>query len=163
MDEKYLAAIDAAYFSLEEKKAELLSALSAARLRTKDGWHNGHYHKNELGEWERESYPIPVLELAGLCDVEIGFNRIGVSTKLSTDRIDSIYPEDFTPLDFEVYDTESFLEDIYTSRQPFAQLKTSVKRHPASEVGFTFYFPPNVTAKPILELILLLDKAGFYM
>ena len=163
MDEKYLAAIDAAYFSLEEKKTELLSTLSAARLRVKDGWHNGNYHKNELGEWERESYPIPVLELAGLCDIEVGFNRISVSTKLPTDCIESIRPEDFTPLDFEVYDVENFLEDIYTSRQPFIQLKASVKRHPTHEVGFTFYYPPQTTTTPILELIDLLDKNGFYM
>ena len=163
MDEKYLAAIDAAYFVLEEKQAELLSAFTAARYRAASGWYNGHYHKNILGEWERESYPIPVLEIAGICDVEIGFDKITVSAKLRTESISTLEAESFTPYDYEVYGVEDFLNDLYSSRQPFGQLKAIAENHSEPEVGFSFYFPPHASAIPILDLIRLLDKSGFYM
>jgi hypothetical protein len=71
--------------------------------------------------------------------------------------------ENISTIFSNVYDVENFLEDIYTSRQPLMQLKASIKRHPTHEVGFTFYYPPQTTTKPILELIDLLDKNGFYM
>ena len=163
MDEKYLAAIDAAYFILEEKQAELLSAIASARYRATIGWYNGHYHRNGLGEWERESYPIPVIEITGICDVEIGFDKITVSTKLPSKSVRMLTPENFTPYDYEVYGIEDYLNDLYNSRQPFGQLITSAEQHSEQEVGFSFYFPPQAPAAPILALIRLLDESGFYM
>lgn len=34
----------------------------------------------------RESYPIPVVEVRGFCDIEISFDKISVSAKLKREK-----------------------------------------------------------------------------
>jgi len=81
MDKQRLNEI---YYPLDLKQAEL-DALFRGDFRLESGWYNGHYHKNETGNWCRESYPIPVIGVKGLCDIEIPFDKISVSTKLKRD------------------------------------------------------------------------------
>lgn len=81
MDLELLGAIDSAYHRLEEKQAKLLRVLSSLTLPLDVGWYNGHYHRDENGTWCREAYPIPVIGVRGLCDIELQFRQISVSTK----------------------------------------------------------------------------------
>ncbi|MDE5597728.1 MAG: hypothetical protein K2J04_07840 [Lachnospiraceae bacterium] len=68
------------------KKAEIVHTLLHRKLELESSWYNGHYHRNEAGEWSRESYTIPVISVNGLCDIEIQFDKVSVSTKLKRDR-----------------------------------------------------------------------------
>ncbi len=61
MGKELLNEINAAYYRLEMKQAEIVHALFHRIFELESGWYNGHYHKNNTGEWQRESYPIPEL------------------------------------------------------------------------------------------------------
>lgn len=74
--------LNEAYSRLEAKHNEIIRALSHRIFELDSGWHNGHYQKNSAGKWVRDAYPISVITVKGLCDIEIQFDRISVSTKL---------------------------------------------------------------------------------
>ncbi len=78
----FLNEVNAAYNQLEMKQAQIVHALFHRIFEIESGWYNGHYHKSENSGWCRESYPIPVVEVKGFCDIEISFEKISVSTKL---------------------------------------------------------------------------------
>lgn len=68
--------MNAAYDRLEKKHDALAHAFSQCELELESGWFNGHYQKNEDGSFSRDSYPIPVLSVIGVCDTELQFDRI---------------------------------------------------------------------------------------
>ena len=66
-----LGEIDSAYHELELKHAEIVHALFHRMFKLESGWYNGHYNRTEDGNWHCDSYPIPVISIKGLCDIEI--------------------------------------------------------------------------------------------
>ncbi len=104
MDMKLLNEINAAYCRLEMRQTEIIYALSNTIFELESGWYNGHYHKEN--HWIRESYPIPVVSVKGLCDIEIQFEKISVSTKMQRDTVRSYSFEKLGGYEFEVYGVE---------------------------------------------------------
>ncbi len=92
MNKELLNEINAAYYHLEAKKTEIVQALLHRIFQLESGWYNGHYHKSEDGDWERESYPIPVVGVKGICDIEIQFDKITVSAKMKRDMALTYFP-----------------------------------------------------------------------
>ncbi len=103
MGKELLNEINATYYRLEMKQAEIVHALFHRIFELESGWYNGHYHKNDSGNWHRESYPIPVISVKGFCDIEIQFDKISVSTKLKRNTALSYSFEKFAGYEFEAY------------------------------------------------------------
>ena len=103
MSEELLKEINASYYHLETKQAEITHALFHRIFELESDWYNGHYHKDEDGNWIRESYPIPVVGVKGFCDIEIQFDKISISTKLKRDVALSYSYEKFAGYEFEAY------------------------------------------------------------
>lgn len=154
--------MNAAYGQLEEKRNRITSAFAGEMLELESGWYNGHFGRAENGGWYREAYPIPVVSVKGLCDAEISFDKISISTKLK--RVDALeYP--YTRLrayDFEAFGVEDYLSDYYHSGQTIDELKSNIEQCGEREIGFAFIFPANVETEAILELVKLLKTDGFY-
>lgn len=123
MDKQRLNEI---YYPLDLKQAEL-DALFCGDFRLESGWYNGHYHKNETGNWCRESYPIPVIGVKGLCDIEIPFDKISVSTKLKRDAALAYPFEKLVGYEFEAYGVENYLTDFYHPGQTAQDLKENIR------------------------------------
>lgn len=87
MEKELLNVINVAYDRLETKQAEIVHALSHGKDELRSGWYNHHYHKDDRGNWVREAYPIPVIGVNGVCDIEIHFDTISVTAKLPLWRI----------------------------------------------------------------------------
>ena len=128
----------------------------------KSGWYSGHYHKDDNGKWFLTSYPIPVIDVRGFCDIEIGFDKISISTKLKRDRTLTYSFEKFENYEFEVYGVNNYLLDFYYSGQSLCVLKDNVNASDEEEIGFSFLFPFDVEGKQIFEFVKLLRKEGFY-
>lgn len=124
--------------------------------------HNGHYHRAYDGTWVRESYPIPVLSVKNLCDIEVHFDRISLSTKLRrTVALDfSFAPVAGFP--FEAYGVEDYLADLYHPGQSIQDLKENVLACNESELGFSFPLPFDSNGVQVLDLVQLLKREGFY-
>ena len=111
-DDKIMQEINKAYYVLDKKRAEIIHALSHRMWELESGWYNGHFHRKPNGDWERESYPIPVVTVRGLCDVEIGFEKITVTAKLKRRQALAYSFNKFTDFHFEAYGVENYLNGI---------------------------------------------------
>lgn len=87
VDKELLNEINTTYCRLETKQAEITHTLFHRIFELESGWYNGHYHKGDNDSWIRESYPIPVIGVKGLCDIEIQLDKISVSTKMERDTV----------------------------------------------------------------------------
>lgn len=162
MDTELLKEINAAYYRLEMKQAEITHALFHRIFELESGWYNGHYHKGENGNWRRESYPIPVIGVKCFCDIEIQFDKISVSTKLKRNTALSYSFEKFAGYEFEAYGVEDYLADFYHPGQTVQELKENIRTCDEKEIGFSFVFPFDAEGKLIFEFVKLLRREGFY-
>ena len=162
MDKQILQEINTVYSRLESKQTALVRALPHRIFELKSGWYNGHYHMDETGNWFRESYPIPVIDVKGLCDIEIPFDRITISTKLKRNAALTYSFEKFAGYEFEAYGVEDYLADFYHSGQTLQELQENIRACEESEIGFSFVFPFDVDEMQIFEFVKLLRQEGFY-
>jgi len=154
--------INAAYSRIEEKCLELCKMLRQSGLDIEFGWYNGHYHKDESGQWAREAYPIPVIGVKGFCDIEIEFDRISVSSKLNHETALEYAYEKLTEYSFEAYGVEDYLADYYHNGQPIQVLKENIAACDEKEIGFSFYFAFDAQGEKIIELVRFIIAEGFY-
>ena len=162
MDKQILNEINTAYSHLETKQEELVNALFHRSFELDSGWYNGHYHEDEAGNWFRDSYPIPVIGVKGLCDIEISFDKISISTKLKRKEALAYSFEKFAGYEFEAYGVEDYLTDFYHPGQTVQDLKENIRVCDEKEIGFSFVFPFDVKGKHIFEFVKLLRREGFY-
>lgn len=158
MDKQQLNEI---YYPLDLKQAEL-NALFRGDFRLESSWYNGHYHKDETGNWCRESYPIPVIGVKGLCDIEVPFDKISISTKLKRDAALGYPFEKLAGYEFEAYGVENYLTDSYHPGQTAQDLRENIRACNEKEIGFSFVFPLDRDGKQIFEFVKLLQQEGFY-
>lgn len=162
MDKELLNEINAAYYRLEMKQAEIIHALFHKIFKVESGWYNGHYHKSDVGDWNRESYPIPVVSVKGICDIELQFDKITLSTKLKRDVALNYSFKKFSGYEFEIYGVEDYLADFYHKGQTVKEMRENIRVSKESEIGFSFVFPFEIEEKQIFEFVKLLRREGFY-
>jgi len=154
--------INSAYSELVQRHFEIFGALFHRIFELNSEFYNGHYHKDEKGDWIEELFPIPVIEVKGFCDVEIGFKKITVSTKLRRKQALDYSYEKFKNYSFEAYGIEDYLADYYHDGQTIQELKDNISKCNEKEIGFSFSFPYETEGKTIYEFAKLLRKEGFY-
>lgn len=117
---------------------------------------------DETGNWFRESCPIPVIDVKGLCNIEIPFDKITISTKLKRSAALAYPFEKFAGLEFEAYGVEDYLTDFYHSGQTTQELQENIRACDEKEIGFSFVFPFDVDGEQIFEFVKMLRREGFY-
>lgn len=154
--------LNKAYSQLEAKHNEIARALSHRIFELESGWYNGHYQKNGDGKWVRDAYPIPVITVKRLCDIEIQFERISVSTKLKRDVALEYSFDKLMDYEFEAYGVEDYLSDYYHPGQTVQELRDNIKASGETEIGFSFIFPFEVEGEQIFDFVKLLRREGYY-
>lgn len=162
MNKQLLNEINAAYYRLEMKQAQIVHALSHRIFEIQYGWYNGHYHRDDNGNWFRESYPIPVVSVKGFCDIEVPFDKISVSAKLKRNAALEYSFEKFSGYEFEAYGVEDYLADFYHAGQTIQEMKNNILAYDEQEIGFSFVFPFDMEENQIFEFVKLLRCEGFY-
>lgn len=165
------------FYSNIEKIAEVLaSSLKNQNLSIDSGWYNNHYHI-ENRNWIREAYPIKVLTLNGLCDIEIGFFNIAITSKLKKEQALSYNFSSLEALDlkYDVYGAENFLLDFKNeffdekeirtsplhdashrvdSQEPCCfTIKNRIKNSSEEDIAFSFYFELNSSKSNIQKIV----------
>ena len=162
MDKKLQNELNATYYRLEMKQAEIVHALFHRIFELESGWYNGHYHKDDNGTWIREPYPIPIIEVKGFCDIEIQFDKISISAKLKRNTALAYSFEKFDGYEFEAYGVKDYLADFYHAGQTIKEMKDNIRACDEKEIGFSFIFPFDIEGKQIFEFVKLLRREGFY-
>lgn len=124
-------------------------------------------HKEESLEYAAQHsenhYPIPVIRLSGLCDVEIDADVISVFTRLK--RVDML-KFDFSRLEgysFEAYGYGAGSRiDFCDCKETVQAMKDNILGSSTEVIDFYFDFPFDADEKEIFTLISRLQKAGFF-
>ena len=126
------------------------------------GYYNGHYYKNASGNFEMDYFPIPVVTLKGLCDIEVGLEQISVTTKLSKEKALSYDFAKVKDFSFEAYGVENYLDDFYVEGDTIDEMKAKIQKSNEQNVFFSFYFPFDVASNEVCELVTLISQEGFF-
>lgn len=89
MPESTRELLNQIYRPLDEKASRLGMCLSKTHggFKLSNGFYNGHYHKTAEGECREDKYPIPVISVLGLADIEVDVDGLTVTAKLSKKQI----------------------------------------------------------------------------
>ena len=155
------AFLNSIYQPLEEKQNKIIRILKNID-NVKYGWYNGHYNKNNENKWIRNSFPIPEVNIMGLCDIEISFEKITVTTKLKRNVALEYDYNKLTNYEFEAYGVENYLSDFYSKNMSIQDLKGSIEHSSENEIGFSFSFPMDICEAIIYEFIDFLSNEEFY-
>ena len=150
------------YYRLEMKQMELFQGLFQRCFEVKRGYYNGNYHRDKSGNYVMEYYPIPIIEVQGLCDVEINVENIAVSTKLTKQNAVEYNYGKLEGNSFEAYGVEDYLQDFYEPGMTTEELQAAIKRSEEKEIGFSFKFGFDITGTEMYEFAKMLRREGFF-
>ena len=162
MNKRLLAEIDAAYRALETRQEIVKAAVRQAGLECTSGWYNGHYARDGRGEFRRQAYPIPVVSVERLCDIELGFSTLSITAKLSRARALAFPYETLPPCPFEAYGVEDYLSDYYHAGQSLETLRKNVASSNEVEIGFAFSLPVAIAPDALADFLTFLKDSGFF-
>lgn len=162
MDMQRLNEINDAYYRLEQKQAEIVRALCLSSFELESGWYSGHYHREGNGNWFRESYPIPVIAVKGLCDIEVQFDGVSVSSKLERETALAYSFAKLVGVPFEAFGVKDYLADLYHPGLTEQELKENIRTCDEGQIAFSFAFLFDVEGRQILEFVELLRREGFF-
>ncbi len=126
------------------------------------GYYSGHYHKNVEGKYVMDFFPIPVVTVKGLCDIEIDLDKVSVSTKLRREVALKYSYEKMSGYEFEVYGVDEYLNDFYVKGNSYSELVENIASSKEIEIGFLFLFSEDVGAEEIYKCVKFLRKEGFF-
>lgn len=145
------------YKKLDKKAHEI-----GERFHCTFGYYNGHYSKNGLGDYEIDYFPIPVISVKGICDIEIGLDQITVTTKLTREQALYNQFEHVKSYKFEVYGVDNYLDDFYLAGDTIGDMIEKIKESKEQNVFVTFCFPFEASPDELSELVSLISKEGFF-
>lgn len=163
MAENTRESLNQLYRPLDEKLHELIAKLTKLHggFTVTSGFYNGHYHKNVDGLYQADAYPIPVISVMGLSDIEIDFDGITVTTKLSKDQITAFDWNTLGDACFEVYGVEDYLSD-YGNEQVAGQIEDNLLSSDEKEFFVSFSLPSAIGGEEIMRFLRTLQKNHFY-
>lgn len=151
------------YKNLDDKTNQIRNILVKNGFRVEKGYFNGHYYnKDASGNYVKDYYPIPVIEVKGLCDIEIVGSHINISTKTSIKNAIHFNYDKLSEYYYEVYGVIDYLADYYKSGEDVVKLYKNLEACNEKEIGFAFSFANYTTADRILKFMLVLRSNGFY-
>lgn len=150
------------YFTLSTKSAQLFHGLYRRIFQLSSGFFNGHEHEREDGSWQMDCYPIPVISVKGLCDVEISLDEVTVTTKKRWKDALAYSFEKLRRYSFEVFGVENYTETYTRKGSSIDEMKAAISRGEETEIGFAFTFPWEINGDDMYEFAKLLRREGFY-
>ena len=152
------------YKKLESKMHDITALLTSLHngFDFTCGYFNGHYHKDANGKYVMDYFPIPVITVNGLCDIEIDLEKISISTKLEREEALKYEYEKLSEYVFEAYGAEGYLDDFYVEGNTYAELVKNIENSKEKEIGFSFMFSGDVGVEEVYKAVKFLRKEGFF-
>lgn len=155
--------LNALYEPLQVRADMLHGIINKEKLgyELRRGYFGGHYRKNARGEYEMDFYPIPEIELRGLCDIEVGFFETGVTAKLQKKRLAELDASVLAPYRFTVSGVEEWEID-FGDQSDFAAVVKNAENSMETELFFCFTLDAEASGEEIAELARRIKASGFY-
>ena len=176
LNDNFRAELNRLYQALTEKSQSLMKALMPlvdADLLMSMSYVIKHYIRNmykhreptpdNAASYSEDNYPIPVIRLSDLCEVEIYTDVISVFTRLKCTDAESF---DFSLLEkysFEAYGYDGGqLIDFSDGNATLQEIKANILGSNTEITDLYFDFPFDADESEIFTLIKLLHGSGFF-
>ena len=150
------------YKNLDDKANYIIDILSKNGFNAEKSYLNGHYNKDANGKFVMDYYPIPVIDVKGLCNIELVVTHLNISTKTSLKNAVHFKYDKLSDYYYEVYGVIDYLADYYKSGEDIVKLYKNLEECNEKEIGFGFSFANNTAIDKILKLVVLFRDFGFY-
>ena len=150
------------YKNLDDKANYIIDILIKNGFKVEKHYLNGHYNKDSNGNYVMDYYPIPVIDVKGLCSIELVVTHLNISTKTSIKNAIHFNYDRLSDFYYEVYGVIDYLADYYKSGEDIVKLYKNLEACNEKEIGFGFSFTNNITTDKIMKLVVLLRDYGFY-
>lgn len=160
INRRLLAEMDAAYRALETRLEIVKAAVRQAGLGCTSIWHSGHYARGGRGEFRRQAYPIPVVSVEELCDIELGFLSLNITAKLARARALAFPYEALPPRSLGACGVEDYLSDCHHAGQRLEALRKNAVSSHETEISFAFSLPMAIEHE-LFDCLIFLKGSGF--
>ena len=140
IDPAFLQQLQKIYAKLDDQQAIIYQALRRRVWTLESGWFNGRFHKTIGDRYIREAYPIPVISIIGLCDIEVHFDKVSVLAKLERDTALAKCFDGFVHYDFTARSGEDDTLIFYEPGMTIPEMKKNITDSEDSEIEFEFRF-----------------------
>lgn len=154
--------INTLYRDAELRLESTLRALRQLGCPLSHGWYNGHYRKGAGGAWQRESFPIPVIHVEGLCEVELPFESIAVTARLTRASALTYRFDRLADYDYELLSAEDMQTEYYHRGMSDSERQTRLEASHEPQLLITVHLPPDVSDGELVRLIGILLQDGFF-
>ena len=158
---KQFQILNSVYKPLWGKAQSVLKELRMCGFDADCAFYNGHFIKSADG-WEEEYFPIPVISVKGLCDIEFDLVHTGITAKLKKDGALKFDYGLLCGKKFEMYGVENYLDDIFNEDIPADKICENIQKSGEKEIGFSFVYKDEVLKEELLTFIRFLKANGFY-
>lgn len=110
-------------------------------------------------DWEQELYPIPLLSLAGVCDIGLDVSRTFIEARLARKEALAMDWQLFSAYEAEVYGSKDcFLDFAAPARAlPFSGLAEKLLQSSEEEVCLCLTLPALTPPEVLLQAVVLLE------
>lgn len=156
-------ALNRIYEPLIFRLQDLVAGLKmCGEFKISSGFFNNHSYKNEAGEYAADCFPIPVVSVEELCDIEIDIEGICITSKLTKENALTFDYSKVQCPRLEIYGVEDYLTDYYVSGDNLLDALQKIKECSEQELFYSFYYSGSVETKEICENVKCLGKDKFF-
>ena len=176
LDSGFKAQLNGLYTTLTAKAQSLMKSfmpLVSSELLMSMSYLIKHYIRNmykrreatpdNASETSEDNYPIPVIRLSDLCEVEIYTDVISVFTRLKRSDVQDFDFSRLSSYTFEAYGYDSgSLIDFCGGNIALQKIKDNILDSNTEVADFYFDFPFDCRESDISSLVTLLHDSGFF-
>lgn len=156
-------ALNRIYEPLILRLQDLMTGLKmCGEFKLSSGFYNNHSYKNEAGEYVEDCFPIPVVSVEGLCDIEIDIEGISITSKLAKENVLTFDCSKAQCSRLEIYGVEDYLTDYYVSGDNLQDARQKIKECNEQELFYSFYYSDSVETKEICKTVKRLRENNFF-
>jgi hypothetical protein len=147
-----LETLNSIYKPLQERVKSIVNKLKSNNYNCEWGYFGQHYIKHN-NNWLVEYFPIPVIDVIGICEIGIDLEHIFIEYKILKQ---TALKYDFNKLikcNFEVYGVENYLNDFYNAKMDLNDINSRILESEEKEVGISIFLDSEASLEDILNAV----------
>ena len=157
----FLKQLNEWYYRLEMKQAEIVHALHHRVFELESGYYNG-YRRRDGDAVVTDYFPIPVITVKGVCDVEIHPDHIEISAYRNLHDTIGYSFDKFSGCAYTVSEAEDADEILFDSKTQSPEREHILRRSQEKKILFSFFFDFDTDGTIVYEFVKLLRRERFY-
>jgi len=155
--------LNAFYQDMEYRANRIFGQFTTLRSKPAElRYYSGHYTKNDSGDYQMDYFPILVLSIQGLCDIEFHTDQIQITTKIKKSEIHKLDFKTLNPYSFEVYGLKDYTSTYGNNQTPVESLIQTIDHSNETVVVFAFSFSNDIEPIKIKSFTHQLERLHFY-